>query len=278
MGFVGLAQGEITVFGRPVAEALRRNLVAYVPQAEEVDWNFPVLVEDVVMMGRYGHMNFLRQARPADRLAVDAALARVGMTRLSQAPDRRALGRPEEARLPRPRPRAGRPRDPPRRALHRRRRHHRGDDRRAPPRAARRGPADAGLDPQSGQRPRVLRSRRAAQGHRAGLRPDARGLHPGQSRARLRRRAAPFRPRRHRSPRRCRRAPHRRPHRRRTAARLLRQGRRDGAPPAREASNDRTAARTVRLWLHGQRHVGVGAGRRASAPSSPATSCSRAGR
>jgi manganese/iron transport system ATP-binding protein len=79
MGFVGIAQGEITIFGRPVAEALRRNLVAYVPQAEEVDWNFPVLVEDVVMMGRYGHMNFLRQARPEDRRAVDAALARVSM-------------------------------------------------------------------------------------------------------------------------------------------------------------------------------------------------------
>ena len=49
------------------------------PQSEEVDWNFPVLVEDVVMMGRYGHMNFLRMARAADRAAVDAALERVGM-------------------------------------------------------------------------------------------------------------------------------------------------------------------------------------------------------
>ena len=39
--------------------------MAYVPQAEEVDWSFPVLVEDVVMMGRYGHMGFLR--RPARR-------------------------------------------------------------------------------------------------------------------------------------------------------------------------------------------------------------------
>jgi manganese/iron transport system ATP-binding protein len=68
------------VFGRPAAEALKRNMVAYVPQAEEVDWNFPVLVEDVVMMGRYGHMNFLRQARPADHEAVNQALARVGMT------------------------------------------------------------------------------------------------------------------------------------------------------------------------------------------------------
>jgi len=82
MGFVPLAAGEITLLDLPVAEALRRNLVAYVPQAEEVDWSFPVLVEDVVMMGRYGHMGFLRRPRPADRAAVDMALARVGMSDL----------------------------------------------------------------------------------------------------------------------------------------------------------------------------------------------------
>ncbi len=66
--------------GLPVDEALKRNIVAYVPQSEEVDWNFPVLVEDVVMMGRYGHMNFLRMPTRADRDKVDAALERVGMT------------------------------------------------------------------------------------------------------------------------------------------------------------------------------------------------------
>lgn len=79
MGFVRLARGSITVFGLPASEALRRNLVAYVPQSEEVDWTFPVLVEDVVMMGRYGRMGFLRIPRPADREAVTAALVRVGM-------------------------------------------------------------------------------------------------------------------------------------------------------------------------------------------------------
>lgn len=79
MGFLRLASGDIRVLGLPVSEALRRNLVAYVPQAEEVDWNFPVLVEDVVMMGRYGHMGPLRIARPADKEAVTAALARVDM-------------------------------------------------------------------------------------------------------------------------------------------------------------------------------------------------------
>jgi manganese/iron transport system ATP-binding protein len=79
MGFVQTAKGDIQILGRPVAEALRQNLLAYVPQAEEVDWSFPVLVEDVVMMGRYGHMGFLRRPSAADRAAVDQALARVNM-------------------------------------------------------------------------------------------------------------------------------------------------------------------------------------------------------
>lgn len=79
MGFVPAAQGKITVLGMSVADALRRNLVAYVPQSEEVDWAFPVLVEDVVMMGRYGHMGFLRRPRAADHAAVEYALDRVNM-------------------------------------------------------------------------------------------------------------------------------------------------------------------------------------------------------
>ncbi|MDX6804977.1 manganese/iron ABC transporter ATP-binding protein [Terrihabitans sp. PJ23] len=82
MGFVPAARGEIRLLGRTVRQALRENLVAYVPQAEEVDWSFPVLVEDVVMMGRYGHMGFLRRPSSADRRAVDDALARVDMTAL----------------------------------------------------------------------------------------------------------------------------------------------------------------------------------------------------
>ncbi len=79
MGFVPAARGEIEVMGLTVKEALRRNIVAYVPQSEEVDWTFPVLVEDVVMMGRYGHMGFLRRPSQADHQAVTAALGRVNM-------------------------------------------------------------------------------------------------------------------------------------------------------------------------------------------------------
>lgn len=80
MGFVRLAKGDIRILGITVREALRRNLIAYVPQAEEVDWTFPVLVEDVVMMGRYGHMGMMRIAKAADHEAVAAALERVDMS------------------------------------------------------------------------------------------------------------------------------------------------------------------------------------------------------
>jgi manganese/iron transport system ATP-binding protein len=80
MGFVPAAKGEISVLGMPVSEALKKNIVAYVPQSEEVDWSFPVLVEDVVMMGRYGHMGFLRRPKKADHEAVTSALDRVNMS------------------------------------------------------------------------------------------------------------------------------------------------------------------------------------------------------
>ncbi len=56
MGFVTPSSGHVTIAGLPARQAQRANLVAYVPQSEDVDWDFPVLVEDVVMMGRYGHM------------------------------------------------------------------------------------------------------------------------------------------------------------------------------------------------------------------------------
>ncbi|WP_370304211.1 manganese/iron ABC transporter ATP-binding protein [Pseudooceanicola sp.] len=79
MGFVPTAKGDIRLLDMPVRQALKQNLVAYVPQAEEVDWSFPVLVEDVVMMGRYGHMGFLRRPSRADHAAVQAALERVNM-------------------------------------------------------------------------------------------------------------------------------------------------------------------------------------------------------
>ncbi len=79
MGIVRPAAGTVSLAGQPVRAALKQNLVAYVPQAEEVDWSFPVSVWDVVMMGRYGYMNFMRMPRAEDRRIAEESLVRVGM-------------------------------------------------------------------------------------------------------------------------------------------------------------------------------------------------------
>lgn len=70
-------RGTVEILGGPPTSAARR--IAYVPQAEQVDWSFPVSVRDVAMMGRYPRLGPLRQPGRADRDAVDAALDRVGM-------------------------------------------------------------------------------------------------------------------------------------------------------------------------------------------------------
>ncbi len=79
MGFVRPARGRIRIAGAPVEASRKRQLVAYVPQAEEVDWTFPVSVWDVVLMGRYGHMNFLRLPSAEDKRLALESLERVGM-------------------------------------------------------------------------------------------------------------------------------------------------------------------------------------------------------
>jgi len=80
MGFLKPLKGSVRIAGRGINEARRDKLIAYVPQSEEVDWTFPVSVWDVVMMGRYGHMNFMRLPRAEDRRIVAESLERVSMT------------------------------------------------------------------------------------------------------------------------------------------------------------------------------------------------------
>lgn len=79
MGFLKPARGGVTIAGMPIATARKRNIVAYVPQAEEVDWSYPVSVMDVVLMGRYGYMNFLRIPRAEDKRMAENSLRRVAM-------------------------------------------------------------------------------------------------------------------------------------------------------------------------------------------------------
>ncbi len=59
--------------------ATSHTMIGYVPQQDEIDWNFPVTVRDVVMMGRIRKIGWLRLARRRDWEAVDSLLARVGM-------------------------------------------------------------------------------------------------------------------------------------------------------------------------------------------------------
>jgi len=69
--------GTVEALGRPAGEAARQ--VAYVPQAELVDWSFPITVWNVAMMGRYPRLGPFRQPGERDRAAVRSALERVGM-------------------------------------------------------------------------------------------------------------------------------------------------------------------------------------------------------
>jgi len=77
LGLVPLVQGTIEVLGMSPVRA--RGRVAYVPQAEALDANFPVTAYQVVLMGRYRRIGWLRRPRTADRAAANQALERVGL-------------------------------------------------------------------------------------------------------------------------------------------------------------------------------------------------------
>lgn len=82
-GLVRPRRGTVRVLGGTPEDARRAGLVGYVPQVDQVDKDFPVVVADVVLMGRYHRMGWRRHARPRDHAAVDAALERVGLTDLA---------------------------------------------------------------------------------------------------------------------------------------------------------------------------------------------------
>ena len=77
LGLVPLASGRVQIFGQDVAAVRRR--VGYVPQRESVDWDFPVTVLDVVLMGTYGRLGWLRRPGRRERDTARECLAHVGM-------------------------------------------------------------------------------------------------------------------------------------------------------------------------------------------------------
>lgn len=81
-GLIAPASGSVEVFGKP-PRRLAPGTIAYVPQVEAVDWNFPVTVWDVVAMGRFPHLRPLQRFSARDREVVAAAIAALGLTPLS---------------------------------------------------------------------------------------------------------------------------------------------------------------------------------------------------
>ncbi len=81
MGLVRPVAGFVSIFGKPYLD--QRRLVGYVPQRNSVDWDFPTSVLDVVVMGRYGVLGWLRRPGRADRKAAVGALEKVGMADLA---------------------------------------------------------------------------------------------------------------------------------------------------------------------------------------------------
>ena len=77
LGIVPPVSGHVLIYGRPYES--QRHLVGYVPQRESVDWDFPIDVLDVVLMGRYGRLGLGRRPTARDREAAMAALRQVGM-------------------------------------------------------------------------------------------------------------------------------------------------------------------------------------------------------
>ncbi len=77
LGLVRPAAGHVLIYGQPYRQ--QRHLVGYVPQRGSVDWDFPTSVQDVVMMGRYGTLGWVRRPGATERTAAVAALDKVGM-------------------------------------------------------------------------------------------------------------------------------------------------------------------------------------------------------
>jgi len=81
LGLISPWKGSLDLFGGSIKGSRQR--IAYAPQSELVDWEFPVSVRDVVMMGRYGRVGLLRRPAASDRRAVDSALAQVRLEELA---------------------------------------------------------------------------------------------------------------------------------------------------------------------------------------------------
>jgi manganese/zinc/iron transport system ATP- binding protein len=90
LGLAPLASVKVEIYGKPYRQ--QRRLVGYVPQRESVDWDFPVSVRDVVLMGSYGRLGWFRRPGRAERETADRCLDEVGMRPLAHRQIRQLSG------------------------------------------------------------------------------------------------------------------------------------------------------------------------------------------
>jgi manganese/zinc/iron transport system ATP- binding protein len=90
LGLVPLASGKVEIYGRPYQE--QRKIIGYVPQRESVDWDFPVTVRDVVLMGTYGRLGWFRRPGKSEREIAARCLAEVGMSEFANRQIRQLSG------------------------------------------------------------------------------------------------------------------------------------------------------------------------------------------
>jgi len=77
LGLLPYDTGEVKIFGKNLDES--RKKISYIPQREQFDWDFPINVEDVVMMGRYSHLGMFSFPGKKDKEIVQEKIQKVGM-------------------------------------------------------------------------------------------------------------------------------------------------------------------------------------------------------
>ena len=82
LGIIEPNSGEITIKGQDIKDV--RKLIAYVPQRDDVDWDFPATVRDVVMMGRYPHKKLLQRLSKEDHRITDHSMEQLGILDLAE--------------------------------------------------------------------------------------------------------------------------------------------------------------------------------------------------
>jgi manganese/iron transport system ATP-binding protein len=82
VGLLPVQRGRILVHGLPLGD--HQECVTYVPQREDIDWRFPVTVEDVVMMGRFGRIGWVKLPKEMDRQIVTQCLDQMGILHLAK--------------------------------------------------------------------------------------------------------------------------------------------------------------------------------------------------